>query len=400
MAEGKQTVGVGIVGCGKIAPAYFSGARQFEVLELVACADLNMDAARAMAEQNGCRALTVEALLADPAVDLVVNLTIPAAHAELSLAALDAGKHVYSEKPLAARREDAERVLEAARAKDLRVGCAPDTVLGAGIQTCRKIVDDGGIGRPVAGTAFMMGRGPEKWHPNPAFFYKAGAGPMFDMGPYYLTALVTLLGPVRSVCAVTTRAFDERVAGCAERRGEILPVEVPTHYAGTLEFHNGAVISMVISFDVHRHGHGPIEVYGTDGALKVPDPNTFGGPVELYTPEAEAWQPRALTHGYAENTRGIGAADLAHAVLSGRPHRASGALACHVLEVMLAFETASDTGRRVAIASRPERPAPMPPALTRGVDRVGGQAKRERPNVILPYADDFTTRRQHPYREQ
>ncbi len=364
----KNKIGIGIIGCGNISQAYFNGANLFEILEVVACADLNMAAATAKATENNCTAQTVDELLANPEVDLVINLTIPAVHAEVSLKALEAGKHVHCEKPLAVHLEDAKKVLETAKAKGLLVGCAPDTFLGAGLQTCRKILDDGWIGRVVGGTAFMMSRGPESWHPNPAFFYEIGGGPMFDMGPYYVTALVHLLGPVKEMTAVTSRAFEERTATCKEQFGKVLPVAVPTHNSGTLTFHSGAVISVTISFDVHQHGHSPIELYGTEGSLKVPDPNTFGGPVELWTPTSGEWSGQAFSHRYAKNSRSIGAADMAYTILSGgkHPHRASGELAYHALEVMHAFEKASNSKQTVTIESKPGQPAALPLGLIEG----------------------------------
>ncbi len=364
----KSKIRIGIIGCGNISQAYFNGAKMFEILEVVACADLNMEAAVVKATENACLAQTVEELLANPDVDLVINLTIPAVHAEVSLAALNAGKHVHCEKPLAVHLKDAKQVIDLAKEKGLMVGCAPDTFLGAGLQTSRKIVDDGWIGKVVSGTAFMLASGPESWHPNPAFFYEQGAGPMFDMGPYYITALVHLLGPVKEVIAVTSRAYAERIATCKEQFGKILPVSVPTHCSGTLTFHSGAVVTMTISFDVRRHGHSPIELYGTEGSMKVPDPNTFGGPVEVWTPTSGEWREQALSHKYAENSRSIGAADMAYAILSGgkHPHRSSGALAYHALEVMHAFEKSSDSKQSVTIESKPEQPAALPLGLIEG----------------------------------
>ncbi len=363
-----KKVGIGIIGCGNIAPAYFKGAKLFEVLEVVACADLRMDVAKAMAEEHGCKAQTVDELLANPDVQLVINLTIPSKHAEVSLAALEAGKHVHSEKPLAVTLEDGKAVLDKAKEKGLLVGCAPDTFLGGGLQTCRKLVDDGWLGRVTSGTACLMSRGPESWHPNPSFFYEKGAGPMFDMGPYYITALVHLLGPVKRLSAVTSRAFEERLATCKEEFGKLLPVEVPTHYAGVLEFHSGAVVNMTISFDVYKHGHSPIEIYGTEGSLKVPDPNTFDGPVELWTPATKEWQTQAFSHPYRMNSRSIGAADLAYAILSeGKQQpRTSGELAYHALEVMHAFEKASDAGGSIEISSCPAQPEALSLGLVEG----------------------------------
>lgn len=362
-------IGVGLIGCGNIANAYFKGASRFEVLEIVACSDLIPEVAAAKAEEHGCAAQSVEELLANPAVDLVINLTVPAVHAAVSLQALNAGKHVYSEKPLSVSLEDARAVMDLANEKGLKVGCAPDTFLGAGFQTCRKLVEDGWIGRPVGGTAFMMSRGPESWHPNPSFFYQTGAGPMFDMGPYYITALVHLLGPVKRVGAVTAKAFEVRTATCAAQFGKALPVEVPTHYAGVLEFHSGAVVTLTVSFDVYAHGHAPIELYGTEGSLKCPDPNTFGGPMSLWTPTEKAWREQAFSHRYAENFRGIGAADMAMSILHGDAYpaaRASGELAYHALEVMHAFEASSVSGTHTEILSRPAQPVALPLGLIEG----------------------------------
>jgi predicted dehydrogenase len=368
MSTTPSVIRVGIIGCGNICQAYFNGAKIFRMMKVVACADINHEAAEAKAKENGCVAQSVDELLANPEVDLVINLTIPAVHAEVSLRALKAGKHVHCEKPLAVHLADAKAVLDLAASKNLLVGCAPDTFLGAGLQTCRKLVDDGWLGRIVGGTAFMMGRGPESWHPNPAFFYQIGAGPMFDMGPYYITALVHLLGPVKRVTAFTTRAFEVRTATCEAQFGKQLPVEVPTHNVGAIEFHSGPVITATISFDVYAHHHKPIELYGTEGSLQVPDPNTFGGPVALWTPTQKEWKEQSFSHRYATNVRSIGAADMAMAILSKgkHPHRSSGALAYHVLEVMHSFEASSKKGAAIDIVSKPPQPAPLPLGLIEG----------------------------------
>jgi predicted dehydrogenase len=362
-----QKTGIGIIGCGNICGAYFKGCAKFEAVEIVACADINMDAAKKAAEEHGVRAVTVDELLAMDEIDIVINLTIPAVHAEVSLKILEAGKHVHSEKPLAVSLEDGRTIMDTANAKGLRVGCAPDTFLGAGYQTCRKLIDDGKIGRPLAGTVFMLGRGPESWHPNPAFFYQEGAGPMFDIGPYYMTALVHLLGPVKQVSAVTTKGFEKRIAGCKEHLGEELPVEVPTHYSGTLVFASGAVVTVGISFDVHKHCHRPMEIYGADGSLLAPDPNTFGGPVSVFRPGDDDWQDATFTHGYEENSRGIGVADMAQALQGGRPHRCSGELAYHVLEIMHAYEKSSNEGKTINLESTCDQPAPFPLGMKVGV---------------------------------
>lgn len=368
MTQNLKPVGIGIIGCGKISQAYFNGAKVFEILKVVACADLNHATAQAQAEANGCEALSVNELLAHPEIELVINLTIPAAHAAVSKKILEAGKHSYSEKPITVELDDAREVLQVAQAKGLLVGSAPDTFLGGGIQTCRQLLDSDAIGRVVSGTAFMMGRGPESWHPNPGFYYQVGGGPVLDMAPYYLTALVNLIGPIKRVCAMTSKAFETRTATCQERNGEILPVEVSTHCSATLEFHSGAIITAVFSFDVPKHGHSPIELYGTKGSLKVPDPNTFDGPVACYQMESESgeWETVELTHGYSDNMRSIGAADMAYAIRTGRPHRANGELACHVLEVMHAFESSSAKGTHIEIQSCPAQPSALPTGLTNG----------------------------------
>ena len=248
----------------------------------------------------------MDALVESQEIDLVIDLTIPAAHALVNQRALEAGKHVYTEKPLAVTRDEGLATVALAERMGLRVGSAPDTFLGAGLQTCASLIDEGVIGEPVAAVAFMAGHGPESWHPDPAFFYKKGAGPMFDMGPYYLTALVSLLGPVARISGVARKSFAERIATSEARRGERLPVEVPTHYAATLDFAAGAVATMIISFDVWAHNLPRIEIYGSEGSLSVPDPNTFGGPVRIRLAGDAEWREVPLTHPYTENSRGLG----------------------------------------------------------------------------------------------
>ncbi len=359
---------VGLIGCGNISQAYFNGLKMFNFLETAACADLNMEAAEAKAKENNVKAMDVGSLLADPGIDIVVNLTVPKVHAEVSLRALEAGKHVHSEKPLAISVEDAAKVVKLAKKKGLRAGCAPDTFMGAGLQTCRKLIDDGFVGRPIGGTAFMLGRGPEGWHPNPSFFYDIGGGPMLDMGPYYITALVHLLGPVKAVSAIAAASFKERLATCKEHFGEKIPVKVPTHNSGTLLFESGAIVTVAISFDVWKHNHGsPIEIYGSEGSLQVPDPNTFGGPVKLFRPGNETWSDCALTHAHSKNSRGIAVADMALAIKKKRPHRCSADLALHALEVMAAFEESSKSGAQVKIKSPCEQPKAVPAGLPEGM---------------------------------
>ena len=352
---------MGIIGCGNISPQYIQGCRSFDILEVVACADIEPDRARARAEEfNILAAGSVEALLADPTIQIVVNLTIPKAHTEVNLAAIAAGKHVYCEKPLAITRADGQKTLAAARDKGVRVGCAPDTFLGGGIQTCRKLIDDGVIGEPIAATAFMTCHGHEGWHPDPAFYYQPGGGPMLDMGPYYLTALVNLIGPIRRVTGSTRISFPERKITSQPKYGTRIEVKTATHVAGVLDFTNNAVGTIITSFDIWAANLPRIEIYGAEGSLSVPDPNRFDGPVLLHLADASGWSEIPLTHS-TDVGRGIGVADMAYALAHGRPHRASGDLAYHVLDVMCAFEDASRTGRHIDIESTCIQPTALPP---------------------------------------
>ena len=362
-----KTTKIGIVGCGNISGIYLEAGRVFDILEIVACADLLLERASAKAaEYHIPKACSVEELLADPEIEIVVNLTIPGAHAEVALAALQAGKSVHNEKPLAVSREDGMRLLKLGRERGLRVGCAPDTFLGGGLQTCRKLIDDGWIGEPVAATAFMLCHGHESWHPDPDFYYQPGGGPMFDMGPYYLTALVHLMGPVRRVTGSAQVTFPERLITSQPKHGTKIKVNVPTHVAGIMDFANGAVGTLVTSFDVWAAQVPRIEIYGTEGSLSVPDPNIFGGPVFVRRAGTSDWSEVPLTHGYAKNSRGIGVADMAYALRSGRPQRASGDMAYHVLDIMHAFHDASREGRHVELSSTCTRPAPLPLGLREG----------------------------------
>jgi predicted dehydrogenase len=362
-----ETTEIGVVGCGNICGIYLEAGRVFDILEIVACADLLPERASAKAaEYHIPKACSVEELLADPEIEIVVNLTIPRAHAEVALAALQAGKSVHNEKPLAVSREDGLQLLKLGRERGLRVGCAPDTFLGGGLQTCRKLIDDGWIGEPVAATAFMLCHGHESWHPDPDFYYQPGGGPMFDMGPYYLTALVHLMGPVRRVTGSAQITFPERLITSQPKHGTKIKVNVPTHVAGIMDFANGAVGTIVTSFDVWAAQVPRIEIYGTEGSLSVPDPNGFGGPVLVRRAGASDWSEVPLTHGYAKNSRGIGVADMAYALRSGRPQRANGDMAYHVLDIMHAFHDASREGRHVELSSTCTRPAPLPLGLREG----------------------------------
>jgi predicted dehydrogenase len=353
-----------IVGCGNISSIYLKNCPAWPVLDVVACADLDLGRAEAQAAKFGIpRALSVAEVLADPAIELIVNLTIPAAHATVGLAAVRAGKSVYNEKPLAISREEARLLLDEARERGLLVGCAPDTFLGAGLQTCRALIDAGELGQPVGASAQMLSRGPDNWHPDPVFFYKPGAGPLFDMGPYYLTALISLFGPIRRVTGAARISYPHRTIGSEPKRGEVITVETPTHVAGVLEFHSGPIVTLTTSFDVWDKYGPAVTVYGSAGTLSVPDPNTFDGPVRLRQEDAEEGREVVLTHGFSENSRGLGVADLAYALRTGRPHRASGELAFHVLDAMHAILEASSSGQHVVLTSRCERPAALPTGL-------------------------------------
>ncbi len=358
---------IGIIGCGAISRIYAENLPKFAGIQVAACADLDEERSSKLAVDYGIpQVLSVEDLLDDAEIGIVVNLTIPAAHSEVTLAALRHGKSVYNEKPLALRRREAREMMGLAREKGLRVGCAPDTFLGGGLQTCRKLIDEGVIGRPIGGAAFMMSGGMEGWHPNPEFFYKKGGGPMFDMGPYYVTALTMLLGPVARVSGSARKSFATRRVTSEPLNGAIIDVDVPTHVSAVLDFENEAVVSLTTSFDVQGHRMSRMEIYGSEGTLSLPDPNTFGGPVEICLKGAKEWSEAPLEFGYASNSRGIGVADMAAAIRGGRDHRASDTLAYHVLDIMHSIHDASESGRYVELRSSMTRPAPLPLGLEMG----------------------------------
>jgi predicted dehydrogenase len=359
-----RSLNVGVIGCGKISPAYFKGCAPFDSIQITAVADMNREVAEARAKEfHVPRVLSVDELLADKEIDMVLNLTIPQAHASINRQAIDQGKHCYVEKPFALNLDEARSVLKASAATNRRAGSAPDTFLGGGIQTCRKLIDDGAIGKPVAAVAFMVARGHEHWHPSPEFYYKPGGGPMFDMGPYYLTALVNLIGPVTRVTGSTGKSFPTRTILSQPLAGREIQVDVPTHYTGVMDFQCGAIGTIIMSFDVFGgHNLPRLEIYGTEGSLEVPDPNTFAGPVKLRRPNEQAFQEIPLTHSDKVG-RGFGLADMARAIQTGRPHRCSGELATHVLEIMAAFEQASVAGRHVQLTTTCARPAALPVGL-------------------------------------
>ncbi|HZZ41869.1 MAG TPA: Gfo/Idh/MocA family oxidoreductase [Tepidisphaeraceae bacterium] len=365
-----KKVKVGVVGCGAISNAYFNGAKNFPILEMAAVADLDMDRARAKAAEHGvARACTVEELLGDPGIEIVLNLTVPQAHVPVALAALSAGKHTYAEKPLGVDRQGGREVLELAKKKGLRVGCAPDTVLGSGLQTARKLVDDGVIGRPVGFTALMLSPGHESWHPSPEFYYRAGGGPMFDMGPYYLTALLNLFGPVRRVMGMASIAIAERTITSEPKRGKKIAVETPDHVMGLMEFENGVSGALLTSFATKFKTYDekqPITVYGSEGTIRVPDPNMFDGPVHVKTVGDADWReaPAAFATGYS---RATGLADMAYAIRSGRKMRCDVSQAFVVLDLMQGFLDSSRNGSEFVTEIVYERPAAMPRDLAFGV---------------------------------
>ena len=364
---------IGIIGCGNISDAYFRGAARSNLIRVKACADVRVEAAQAKAALHGVSAMPVQTLLADPEISIVVNLTVPITHAGVSRQILNAGKHAYSEKPLAANIADGAGLMELSRTRNLRVGCAPDTFLGASHQACRRLIDAGTIGVPVGGSAVVMSHGMESWHPNPEFFFKPGGGPILDVGPYYITQLVNLLGPVRRAVGLGTVGNATRTVTSEPLKGSTIDVEVLTTFNGVLEFVNGANVSLSASWDVWRHNRAsPIEIYGTDGSLLGVDPNFFGNIPRVCKPDGD-WQDvaiaghpfgipnRELRNGTMQaDYRIVGLIDMAMAIRHNRPHRASGDLALHVLEVLEALEASSRSGHFVSIHSRCERPEPVP----------------------------------------
>ncbi len=342
-------IGVGVVGCGNISTVYLNNLPHAPGVKVRAVADMKPEVAGAQGARFGVPAMSVDQLLARDDIQVVVNLTVPASHGAVSLSALSAGKHVFSEKPLAIDVELGRRVVEAAAVRDLMVGCAPDTFLGAGGRLSRKMVDEGKVGRILSGTAFLMSHGMEHWHPDPEFFFKKGGGPVLDVGVYYITALVNLLGPVARVQSTTTTGFPERIVTSeGPRKGYRITVETPTTCLAMLEFASGALLTFVATWDVWRHTHPPIELYGTEGSLRVPDPNFYGGVVEVsdrggdWVRQDSQSMPLGRANWPAEaptraNYRALGVADMIAAIRTGRAHHASGRLALHVLEVMEAI---------------------------------------------------------------
>lgn len=364
-----MTLGVGVIGCGNISAAYMHLAPRFTGFEIRACADLNAEAAEARAAEFGLRANSVDGLLASDDIDIVLNLTIPAAHFAVGQRILRAGKHLYSEKPFVLSLDEGRALAELAAAEGLRIGSAPDTFLGGPAQQSRHLIDQGAVGQIHSGTAFVMSPGMEMWHPNPDFFFKPGAGPVLDLGPYYLAHLVHLLGPMAEVMAMSATPSPTRTITSEPRRGDLIEVETPTTVHALLAFESGAQVIFAASWDVWQHGHTPIELYGSAGSLHLPDPNFFGGELSLTDGASPDTTPEAWPHPFAvvndaegqANYRGAGLADMAQAIAAARPHRCDAGFALHVVEVLTAILEAGETRRLVKLQTRCDRPAPLPP---------------------------------------
>lgn len=353
---------IAIIGVGDISGIYLENITNvFREIQIAGVCDLFAERAEAAREKYGFDKIypSLEALLADPEVDIVLNLTRPSEHYSVTKAALMSGKHVYTEKPLAATFEEGKELFTIAAEKGLRIGGAPDTFLGAGIQTCRKLIEDDFIGDVIGGAAFMVGRGHESWHPSPEFYYKKGGGPMMDMGPYYVTALVNLMGAVTGVTGRTKASFPQRTITSAPKFGQVVDVEAPTYITGIMDFENGAIATIFTTFDVYCKTPGYIEVYGTKGTIYVPDPNTFDGPVRILRGSDGEIREMPLLFDYEMNSRGLGLADMAKAIEKGRPHRADAQQVLHVLEVMTAVEKSGESKSYLELSTKYEKRALM-----------------------------------------
>ena len=348
---------IGVIGCGMISDWYFKAAKRFKQMNIVACGDLRAESAEKQGKEYNIPVRSVEEIYTDPEIEMILNLTPQQAHYAVSKRALECGKHVYSEKPLCGTLEEAEELLKLAESKNLQIAAAPDTFLGGGPQTVRKLVDEGWIGKVFAGTAMFTSRGPETW-PHAAAFYKKGAGPMLDYAPYFITQLVNVLGPAVAVTASVTKRTEFRVGG-PETVPHIFPVEVPTFQSGIIEFASGAQITVIASYDVWRGTHPYIELYGTKGSINMHNPNFFGGTIKVFRPGYEGWQEVPSAFDYNTDARSIGAADLIESILTGRKGRVSSKLSMHVLEIMLSFEKSSAEGKKIFLKSTCEQPEPM-----------------------------------------
>ncbi|MCF4098139.1 Gfo/Idh/MocA family protein [Maritalea mediterranea] len=369
-----EQLGVGIIGCGNISAAYMRLAPMYKSIKVLACADLNPAASAARAAEFGLRDLTIDELLAADDIDIVVNLTIPAAHFEVSKRILEAGKHSYSEKPFVLSVDEGKKLAEIARARNLYVGSAPDTFLGGAHQLARHLIDQGEIGKVIAGSCHVMSHGMEDWHPNPDFFFQPGGGPVLDLAPYYITNLVNIIGPVKRVAALASKGSDTRTIGSGDRKGEQVPVDTPTNIHALLEFENGATITMSNSWDVWAHRHANMELYGAEGSLFVPDPNFFGGEVEMAKSDGEIKPVEMWAHPFAKpnedenaNYRTVGLADMADAIIKGRDYRCSLNLALHVVDVMLGVLRSGEIGQFVAMTTTCERPEALSPEAAKAL---------------------------------
>jgi predicted dehydrogenase len=341
---------VGVVGCGIVAHRYVEGSAAFHTFDVAACADLDSSSAKAFAQLHGLQPQSVDELLSDPAIDVVLNLTPPNAHAAVSSAALGAGKHIYTEKPLATSLADGTALLVAAERRGARVGCAPDTFLGSAYQAGREVLARGEIGVPLGATATILLGGPDTWHPNADDFFRPGSGPMLDLGPYYLTAIVALLGPIAEAVAFTSTITPTRTLGVGARAGEEFTVDVPTHVVSALRLESDALITLTVSFEARGQYVSGLVVHGSEGSLELPDANAFGGDVRVRHGKGD-WSPVPYASGGAQETRGIGLHEMLAAVRDGRPHRASGALGLHVLDSAMAILSAAAERRTVPVSS-------------------------------------------------
>jgi predicted dehydrogenase len=371
---------VGLIGTGRISDIYLTNCMKFDELDVIACASLDREEASLKAKRfNLPRVLSPDELLSDDEIECVLNLTIPAAHFDIANAALEAGKHVYSEKPFATSLNDAQQLLDLAAERQLLIGNAPDTFMGGRWQTVRRLIDSGVIGKPSGFTAHVGTHGVERHHPNPDFYYKEGGGPLLDLGPYYLTVLVFLFGPMTRVCGMSNRSTNTRLIENGPRHGEIIDVEIDTHSLSLIEFDCGVVGSMTMSFDVWDSESPRLEIYGSEGSICVPDldpvhgANNFDGPVWFRRRADSRWefQPRPTNrpeqwlvaenrHGYNANYRGLGLRDLAQASVENREPRANGKLAFHILEALIAIEESARNRTFQEISSTVKRPDPMP----------------------------------------
>lgn len=368
-----ENLKAGIVGCGNISTAYLELAKQFEGYDIVACADLNQALADSQAEQFGCRSLSVDDMMADDDVDIIINLTVPAAHYTVSRTAILSGKHVYSEKPFVLSLSEGTELNELADKRGVRIGSAPDTFLGGAHQRARELVDNGTVGQIVGGSCYFQSHGMEHWHPNPDFFFQPGAGPILDMGAYYVSNLVQLIGPVSRVVAMASKPFETRTISSEPRAGETIPVDVATTVNAILEFEQGAQITLCASWDVWASNNNLIELHGTEKSMFLPDPNHFGGDIVVKDSDSEeSVSPLGVLSSLnyenangdmTSNYRGIGLADMAMAIKEGREHRCNCDLALHVMDTLMSILRSAETGSFVSLSTTCQRPLALPDNL-------------------------------------